>query len=782
MKLLSPSLPLRNMIAINLLLGAAGLLTGCGIGAVDTSTTPETVSTTITGRVHGGEQPISGSTISLYVTGTSGYGSGATTLIASTTSNLYTGTFTFPTANVPANCTGKGPYAYITASGGDPSGLTTTTSPGWTGGNHAILLAAMLGTCSSVGSSTYVDMDEVTTVAAAYTLGNFATVSGAAGTTATLDIGAPASNTQGLADAVANAALLVNTTSGTANASTSTVMLPTAAINSLANTMSVCVNSTEYNTGQCPTVFSLATPPGGSEPSNIFQALMNIAKYPGQNVAAILGEISTTPPFAPALTGGTTSSTVTSVLNDLSLGIAYSNSTLAGASTAPIGITIDKNDNVWVTGAQNSSSTTSTSKYNYLGELTSASAGNSYTATLGSTATTNVTHTIRTGAFDNSGNLWLTDKNNGSSYGSVIEVPSGSTFAAATEQSTFTTLSSGIPNNTLDPNDYYLAVDASGDIWTASYGGPGNCEDASNNTGTGSSPVALSCEYVEYSKSGSSYTPVNIFDGGVFSSPTVRGIAVDTVSTSAGLGSVWTANYATFGASTSDTVEVLAPSTGTLSTYTLGTSTSELPFGIITDKTGGAYVTTYGTGYGGLYYIAQGTANGSTISSVSTTGTATTLANIPNVSSAPASTSTATVPLGGFNNPGYIAIDGAQNVWVANNNYGTIIEYSPSLYGYLSPYYGFAPSIATTSLPANQSLFTCTTSGTAPSTTTACTFPAANGSTTAGLVYKKSLISIAIDRAGSVWSMDSAGTLVEILGTAAPANPILAAGATGTLP
>jgi hypothetical protein len=736
---LSSGLLPASVVAACALCGLTPLV-GCGIGTI-ASPTPVTSSTSISGYIHGGEQPISGATVELWETGATGYGTGAAQLVASTTSAVTTGTFEFPTANIPANCTG-GPFAYVTASGGDPTGKTTTTN------NHAILLAAVLGSCSGTGASTIIEINEVTTVAAAYALSGFSTVSGSAGSLASLDIGAPLTNAQGLADGFATAALLVNTEFGTALLSSATVELPTAAINSLANTVAACTNAAEYNVAPCTTVFSLATPPNGTQPANIFQALLNIAHYPGNNVTALLHVAAPPLPFFPVLAGGSTSSSSTSVLNDLSLGIAYPNAVLAAASTGPVGIAIDNTDNVWAVGAGNG---TSSSTYNYIGELPSASSGGPYTATLASVSALNGNRTVRNGAFDLLGNFWLSDK--GKNSGGLIEIPAGDSSSSAIETN-FAKLSG------LDGNDWTVAIDGAGNPWTASYGGQGNCSTTTSGN---------LCDYVEYVKSGSTYTPTDLFNSATAATPTVRGIAADAVSLSAGNGNIWTANYGDFSNSIGGTtVEVLTPSTGALATVTIG-ATADAPYGLALDTTGGAYVTTEATS--GLYYVPQTTANGSTISStVSTSGTSAALAGISNTTTAPASTATTPVALGGFNNPGYLAVDGAGSVFVGNNNYGTIVEYSPTLKGYLSPFYGFAPSIATVATPANQSLFTCKDTD----SVTTCSI--------AGLANKKSLIPLAIDRAGSVWSMDSAGTLLEILGTAAPTNPILAAGQSGQLP
>jgi hypothetical protein len=670
-----------------------------------------------------------------------------------------------------------------------------------------------------------------------------------------LKIGAPSSNTQGLLDAAANALLLVTSYSttagvaGNANVSTATVQLPTAALNTVANAITGCVNAAEYNVAPCSGssgLFALATPPSGTAPTNVYQATLNIAKYPGQNVAAILQLPVGTSPFQPSLPVTTVSSTTAP--NDLSLGIAYPNTTLAtAAGNSPVGMTIDSLDNIWVIGAGNG---TSTSTHNYLTQLSSSSAGATYANTLGTTQPLDGTHTLRNARFDAAGNMWITDKN--STAGGVIELPkSGNTVnvAGATEY-TF-----GIA--ALDQNDYDLAVDASGNVFTASYGAQGNCTVATSPT---------ECYYVEF-PAGTSYVATDTFGGSVQPSATVRGMAADTVSTSSGVGNIWAANYGVFGGSTGGTsVQVLNPSTGALTTVTLG-STADSPFGIALDKTGGAYIDTGATtATSALYYVAQGTGapgttstgavaptvNASVTASVPVTGS---LSGIPNAAtSTPASSASSPLAVGGLNSPGYVAVDGAGSVWLANYNYGSFVQYSPTLSGYLSPYYGFSPSIAVpaqtltvtavtlvstgtaniyytgdTAINGQQVTFSgmtgnyaflngntytisttsfnyfvipdggqtavskTTTSGTATiaatnqavfqcgpystSTTTAATTTC----TTVGNATARNN-GIGIDRAGTVWTLGTNGTLVGLIGTAAPSDPVLADGKSGSLP
>jgi len=831
-------LNVKNVTLVLTAVVLTAMTAGCGIGnTTDSASDPQTVPMTISGTVHGGEQPISGATVQLWQTGTTGYGTGAAQLVASTTTALHTGAFTFPTANVPANCTGTS-GAYITASGGDPTGNTLTAN------NHAILLAAFIGGCNTTGASTSLIVNEVTTVAAAYALSNFSKVTQTTPTTlATLGIGAPTTNAIGLTDAAYNATVLATATSGgVANTGTSTVFLPTTMVNALADILSVCVDASEYNVYPCADqtspakkgLFSQATPPGGTAPTNVFQAAMNMAKYPGNNVAALLSLIPATPPFPATLAATTVTSTIAP--NDLSLGIAYTNSTEATtAGASPTALAIDNSDNVWVIGG---SSGTTTSTYNYIGELTSPSTGATYSTTLGSTVALDGTHTLRNSAFDTLGNLWMGDKNATIPAGGVVELPGGSISAAV--EYNFASLS------TLGQSDYSAVVDGSNNIWTANVTATGSCTATSGSI----------CDFVEFPKS-SSYAATNQFNGAAVATTSVHGLAADSVSSSSGKGNIWSGNYTVLGATTANnTITVLKPSTGASYVTTLG-STGNSPLSIALDATGGGYISTIATtATSGLYYVSQANSvsGSATVSStVSVAGNAT-YTGIPNAnSSSPASTATAPLAIGGLNQQGFDVVDGAGNVFLANYNYGTFVEYSPSLSAYVSPYYGFSPNIQVPAQTFNVTGLTQNATGTVTVTytgnyaiagqqvtfsgipagsyaflngntytvsTTSFTgltiidggttaiakatytspFPTATASSTQAyfLCYANASTSttscttsgngtahnntIAIDRAGTVWTLGTNGTLLGLIGTAAPTNPILAAGASGSLP
>ncbi len=120
---------------------SAWVLSGCGV-APYTDTTTHTLS--ISGTAFGGQPPISNASVILFATGSTGYGSGASAIGTATTDT--SGNF---------QITGFTPCAdpqqvYIVATGGNP-GLTAGTN------NTAIVLAAALGNCSTISSSTHVD-------------------------------------------------------------------------------------------------------------------------------------------------------------------------------------------------------------------------------------------------------------------------------------------------------------------------------------------------------------------------------------------------------------------------------------------------------------------------------------------------------------------------------------------------------------------------------------------------------------------------------------------------
>ena len=189
----------------------------------------------------------------------------------------------------------SGAYVYLLALGGNP-GLTAAT-------NSEIALAAGLGTCASLTSSSYFTINEVTTVAFAYSLSSYATSETQISTSA--DVSSQFANITNLIDPVHGGAL----------ATDANYIRPQQKINSLANTLAACVNSNGIG-APCSTLMSDAGVSGsGSTPVDTFQAVLNISQNPTNNVAALYSLASAGAAFQPALTSAPSDWTIAAQVN-----------------------------------------------------------------------------------------------------------------------------------------------------------------------------------------------------------------------------------------------------------------------------------------------------------------------------------------------------------------------------------------------------------------------------------------------------------------------------------
>jgi hypothetical protein len=262
----------------------------------------------LTGAVYGGQQPVSGTLIQLYAVGTTGDGSAANTMISTkvTTSDgsglpnsnanagnnnnglpmgsfTITGDFTCPTASTEV---------YLVGTGGNP-GL----APG--SNNPNLSLMAALGPCGSLSSSTYVVMNELTTVGAVASLSNYISSYSA--------VGSGSGDATQLQTAFLAANEYTNVSSGTAPGPVLPVAAtaPSTALQTLGDIVATCVNSTggtaTDTSTACGQLFSLATISGSPGPTDTIGATLNILKQPTVNASQLFGLILTTPPFLPTL-------------------------------------------------------------------------------------------------------------------------------------------------------------------------------------------------------------------------------------------------------------------------------------------------------------------------------------------------------------------------------------------------------------------------------------------------------------------------------------------------
>jgi hypothetical protein len=301
---------------VGLVVVVCGLLglAGCAGGVVggDLTAGTEQAGPKLTGVVHGGQNPIAGAHVYLFAAASGASGAGQAAYggsgIAASASNMSQSLLTSGnnTLITPVGSALTGDYYVTTGSDGSfsTSGDYTCTAgqqvylysvsgdPGLgTGVNTAAGLMAALGSCPAGGNFlsgttpvTYVVVNEVSTVAAAYAMAGFATDAvhvGSSGTALALT---------GIQNAFANAANLETIGTGVALATTpaGNGTVPQATINTLANILASCVNSNGTGSA-CSTLFANAMSGGttGTMAADTATAAINIAHNPGAGITAL---------------------------------------------------------------------------------------------------------------------------------------------------------------------------------------------------------------------------------------------------------------------------------------------------------------------------------------------------------------------------------------------------------------------------------------------------------------------------------------------------------------
>ncbi len=310
-------------------IGAIALLSGCG----EQTSKPDVAVAGLRGTVHGGQQPVSGASIQLYAAGTSGYGSAATALLTTPAVTGAGGNFTITGLYT---CPSPTTQVYLVASGGNP-GLIAGTN------NTALTMMAALGDCGNLSPSTFVSINELTTVASVYALAQFMVAGGGSNLGTDTTFSAVGGNLQGLANAFSTVNNLVDTASGTAPGPSlpSGATAPASELNTLADIFSICINS-NGSSGECDALFTAAKPIAGSAPTNTIDAVLDIARNPGNNVDTLYNLLTGTPPFQP---------TLSSTPNDWTVDINYT----GGGLSSPFDIAIDDSGNVWTGNLSNAS-------------------------------------------------------------------------------------------------------------------------------------------------------------------------------------------------------------------------------------------------------------------------------------------------------------------------------------------------------------------------------------------------------------------------------------------
>ena len=340
--------PVVKVLFTSLAVGLLSLLSGCSASFTSSPVEPhETPIGNIQGTVHGGQAPISGGHIYLYAAGTTGYGTAATSLISSTASNAFedgNGNY-YVVTDANGNfalggdytCT-QGQAVYMVAVGGNP-GLTGTVN------NTAIVQMAGLGICPATGNLAaqvpYLVINEVTTVAFAYSMSGFATTA--------FNVSSDATGTTALANAMANTSNIVNLQWGqapaVANGNPNSIN-PQAKLYALANIVAACVNTSSPTSSGCANLFQFATTSTGTKATDEANALFNIAHNQAQNVGNIWSLTPSNPVFSPTLTSQPTDWTMPVIYTGLvsQPGVIINNQ----ISSGPFNIVFDAKGNTWI--------------------------------------------------------------------------------------------------------------------------------------------------------------------------------------------------------------------------------------------------------------------------------------------------------------------------------------------------------------------------------------------------------------------------------------------------
>jgi len=723
------------------------LLSGCalnsGVGSSSGTGTSGDNPTTHTGRfaglVHGGQQPVTGSTVILWAAGTTGaYGTGATKIASTTTAS--DGSFTFDNGSGVSPCT-TGQYLYLTSTGGNSGG----------GINNSIaLMAAIPQPCSATTGATSVFIDEVTTIAAVTALQQFMSINTAVtppytgSGTVPWTVGAPSTNTTGLANAFLQTANLASIATGSTGESfpsntvsgtlyTTTINPDSQKINGLANILATCINDSTGNlcTGSAGVLTLTTITNGGTTPTNTvpvdtiqsaynMATLPNPALYSGSRywnnstssvtyLSTLWSNISATAPFQPYYA-------TTPV--DTTIGVAWKTQNPSNGAVGTVyaaSVAIDGKGNIW-TGGGSGTAGNYVNQFNQAGLLLlDVSTANipSYTlsyfadSTTAATATTtaNASYALGYGrpfslAVDTNNNAWF-DAYGATSPGTLT---SASLISGLTVQVSQTGTATG-----------YLTGSSAGAL----------AIDGSNNLFMSDIPVS-GRYYLSGVPAAASYQ--SVYEGIGRGTGIYNNVAIDNN------------NYAWGFSSTTTCTSFAVPRiNNALMLTTTGTSTGTvtLPSNCAYDGAGDANGNMWFTDNANLYYANIGSSLTATVNATFTGGAAT-----------------------GLYSPYGMAVDGSGNLWVSNK--------------------GVTNTVAGVAKFATNG-----TTGTVTQLSPAGTGVAGFGSSAGFSINAGAPEGVAIDSSGNIWFETTAGSyLYYLVGVASPVKTPLASmyGSIGTRP
>jgi len=342
--------PTSSVQLLALSLFCAGL-SGCALNGTDTALPGPLAGAAIKGRVHGGQQPVTGAHVYMLAANITGAGQPSLSLLKNgigtklDSSGGATNGFYYVLSDALGNFDISGDYTctansqvYLYSLGGDPGIGTENPKAG---------LMAALGNCPVTGtfllSTPLVEINEVSTIAAAYSFAGYATdalhVSSSGTALAQIGIANAFATTVNLVDLPSGTALSTTPGSSGSGSNQNIGTVPTDEINALADIVSACINSDPSTSTSCSTLLGYAKN-GSATPTDTATAAINIAHNPGANVAGLFGLIPGMPPFPSGLNAAPNDWTI--VLN---ISASLSNS---GANS----IAIDAFGDIWMTGSE----------------------------------------------------------------------------------------------------------------------------------------------------------------------------------------------------------------------------------------------------------------------------------------------------------------------------------------------------------------------------------------------------------------------------------------------
>lgn len=503
-----------------LLGGVAVAATFLALAGCSGSPGGDSVNPTMRGIVMGGQQPVVGATVTAYAAGITGYGAGNTQISSASATTTAGGAF-----SLSLNCSGVTTPVYLIVTGGNDG----------SGPNSQLTMLADQGSCATASTASGVMINEQTTVAAVAAFSQFLDSTGT-------KIGTSSTNATGLNNASAVAFDFIDPNANglvPSDQLPTNVKVPTTLFNSLANLVANCVNSAggvAGDTSNCGNLFSAATPPGGTAPTNTAQAVLDIVRNPTNNVSTLYNLTTASTVFSPVL-GGTP--------NDLALYLQYQ------PSTANVfGLAIDASGNAWYTTADGAA----VHEVSPNGTLLS-----------GAGFTSGMFDTLGL-AIDASGNVWVANFTSPSTVNAGNGDLAGLTSAGVAITGSPFAPTSGSSNPTLGGPET-VGVDGSGHIWVTS------------------SLVGTAGALTGFTSAGALFSGSN----GILSSISVlqksaRDVAID------GSGDVWTSNLGTNDRGSLSELTGTTPNETAANVLANSTNVINGPYGMAFDASGNLWV------------------------------------------------------------------------------------------------------------------------------------------------------------------------------------------------